>query len=411
MNIRIRLVCCVLLAGCGAGGAGTQSAGSPLAGPPLAEPPPAEPPLAEPPPAEPPPDESGAPVPVGDTECAAAAAGTGYPAALLRIGCDGGVVPGRADWSREGSAVTLEFGGVAEGPVGVELVSAWPPLGEPPWLGHPVENITVLSGGRVEVRFGVPAGREPDEPERLFADPRLSGVGMGVREGDVRDAIDAGSRVLTRHDASVEYARSLGRPVALVAFDRLYLVAFSDAIGVREAGEAGRAIGVDWLEWGATGARRPPSLRWEEVVARCGEGVPVGGAVATQPGRGADPASPTVGYPGGDPAARRIAERIVSLALRRDRAGGLIRTLAGTDARLALRARTGSEPGRAATDVAAVTAVQAGPGHPCSLRAEILRDLAEWEPRRGALRTNVLPVGETALFLVGESALFETWRP
>ena len=97
---------------------------------------------------------SGAPVPAGGAECAAGAVGEGYPAALLRIGCDGGVVGGRADWSREGGVVTLEFPGAGAGPMGVELVSAWPPLGEPPWLGHRIENITVLSGGRVQVRFG-----------------------------------------------------------------------------------------------------------------------------------------------------------------------------------------------------------------------------------------------------------------
>lgn len=396
MKIRIRLACSVLLAACGTAACGPMAGGSAAAGPLSGGPPPVE---------------SGASVPVGDTECADAAAGTGYPAALLRIGCDGGVAPGRADWSREGRAVTLEFAAAAQGPVGVELVSAWPPLGEPPWLGHTIENIAVLSGGRVEVRFGVPPGREPDEPERLFADPRLSGVAQGARESDVRDAIDAGSRVLTRHDASVEYARSLGRPVELVAFDRLYLVVFSDAIEAREALEAGRAIGSDWLEWGAAGARRPPSVRWEGIVGRCGDDAPGEDADAGDPRRGDDPASPTVSYPDRDPAARRIAERIVSLAMRGDRAGGLVRTLAGTDARLALRARTVSEPGRAATDVAAVTVVHAGPGHPCSLHTEILLELAEWEPGRGALRTNVVLVGETALFLVGETAPFENWRP
>lgn len=352
------------------------------------------------------PPDSGAPIPVAGAECVADAAGTGHPAALLRIGCDGRVVPGRANWSRQGSAVTLELAAAAEGPVGVELVSAWPPLDEPPWLGHPVENITVLSDGWVRVRFGVPPGEPPDEPERLFADPRLSGVelavpGDGVR--DVRDAIDAGSRVLTRHDASVAYARSLGLAVRLVAFDRLYLVAFSGAVEVDEAAGLGAAIGADWVGWGAPGARRLPAVRWDGVVARCAVGAPGDGPDPAREEHEADPASATVSYTEGDLAASQIAERVVSLAMRGDRSGGLVRTLAGTGGRLAVRPGTEPEPRRAASDVAAVVAVHGGPGHPCSLHAEVLRELAEWEPRRGALRTSVV--------LVGEAALFETWPP
>ena len=349
---------------------------------------------------------SGAPVPAADAECAAGAVGTGYPAALLRIGCDGSVVGGRADWSREGGVVTLEFAAAAAGPVGVELVSAWPPLGEPPWLGHRIENITVLSGGRVQVRFGA----SPGEAERVFADPRLSGVPLAVEGGgvhDARDAIDAGSRVLTRHDASVEYARSLGRPVRLVAFDRLYLVVFAGAVAADEAREVGGAIGADWVDWGAPAARRLTGVRWSALVARCG-----GGAGGDEPAPGSaerdfDSASATVSYAGDDRAAGQIAERVVSMAMRGDRAGALVRALAGTGGRLAVRPvvrpATGSGPPRAPTDVAAVVAVHGGPGHPCSLHAEVRRELAGWEPRGGAPGTNVV--------LVGETALFETPRP
>ena len=375
MNIWMRLAACALLGACGP---------APSAG-------------------------NGVPIPVGGGECAADAAGTGHPAALLRIGCDGGVVPGRASWSRQGGAVTLEFAAAAEGPAGVELVSAWPPPGEPPWLGHRIENITVLSGGRVQVRFGASPGEVPDEPERLFADPRLSGVAMAAQGGgvrDVRDAIDAGSRVLTHHDASVEYARSLGRPVRLVAFDRLYLVVFSGALDVEEAVAVGGAIGADWVGWGAPGARRPPSVQWSGIVARCAGGAPGDEPDPGRPGRPGqegDPASATVSHAEGDRAAGQIAERIVSLAMRGDEAGGLVRTLAGTGRRLAVRARTESGAGPAATDVAAVIAVHGGPGHPCSLHAEVLSELAEWEPPTGALLANVV--------LVGETALFETWRP
>ena len=348
---------------------------------------------------------SGAPVPAADAECAAGEVGAGYPAALLRIGCDGGVVAGRAEWSREGGVVTLEFAAAAAGPVGVELVSAWPPLGEPPWLGHRIENITVLSGGRVQVRFGASPGEAPDEPERVFADPRLSGVALVAEGGgvhDVRDAIDAGSRVLTRHDASVEYARSLGRPVRLVAFDRLYLVVFAGAVEAEEAREVGGAIGTDWVEWGAPGARRLTGVRWSALVARCGGGAGGDEPAPGRTGRDVGPASATVSYAGDDRAAGQIAERVVSMAMRGDRAGALVRALAATEGRLSVRPvvrpRTGSGPRRAATDVAAVVAVHGGPGHPCSLHAEVLRELAGWEPRGGAPGTNVVLVGETALF-------------
>ncbi|MYC89845.1 MAG: hypothetical protein F4X15_00075 [Gemmatimonadetes bacterium] len=353
---------------------------------------------------------SGAPVPARGAECAAGAVGEGYPAALLRIGCDGGVVAGRADWSREGGVVTLEFAAAAAGPVGVDLVSAWPPLGEPPWLGHRIENITVLSGGRVQVRFGASAEGALDEPERVFADPRLSGVALAVEGGgvhDVRDAIDAGSRVLTRHDASVEYARSLGRPVRLVAFDRLYMVVFAGAVEAEEAREVGGAIGADWVEWGAPGARRLTGVRWSALVESCGGGAGGDEPAARRARRDVGPASATVSYAGDDRAAGQIAERIVSMAMRGDRAGALVQALAGTAGRLAVQPRvrpgTGSERRRAATDVAAVVAVHGGPGHPCSLHAEVLRELAGWEPWGGAPGTNVV--------LVGETALFETSRP
>lgn len=313
-------------------------------------------------------------------------------------------MPGRANWSRQGSAVTLEFAPAADGPVGSELVSAWPPLNDPPWLGHRIENVAVLSGGRVQVRFRALRGDAPDEPERLFADPRLSGVAPATAEGDARDAIDAGlPRLLTRHDASVEYARSLGRTVRLVAFDRLYLVAFAGDAGMEEAVGLGGAIGADWSVWGASGARRLASVDWGGIVARCGAGERGAGPGQARAGRTAPEGQvPTVGYPEGDRAARQIAERVVSLAMRTDAHGALVRGLTRSGSRPAVRAAEAPNPGRAATDAAAVVTVQAGPGHPCSLHAEVLRRLAEWEPRRDARRTNVVLVGEAALFEVGE---------
>ena len=70
-----------------------------------------------------------------------------------------------------------------------------------------------------------------------------------VREGDARDAIDANAAaVVTRHDASIGYARSLGRTVRLLAFDRLYLVAF--AHGADAARAKALAADVEATGWG-----------------------------------------------------------------------------------------------------------------------------------------------------------------
>lgn len=388
MNFRMRLACCALLASCG-----TLPAGSDAVAPP------------------------------GETPCTAAAAGTGHPAALLRIGCDGGVVPGRASWSREGNAVTLEIAAGTHGPAGAELVSKWPPLEQPPWLAHQVESITVLSRDRIRVRFrapggpGGPGGEPLDEPERIFADPRLSGLALAMAEGDARDAIDAGPNgLLTRHDASVEYARAVGRTVRLVAFDRRYVVAFARDAETRPTVDLGSEIGADWSAWGAPGARRAASVDWTEIDERCGAGgVGVGVVQGRAEGAAADRAfvaesasgeaseHPAVSYPQGDGAARQIAERVVSLAMRTDARGTLVRALTGSASRLAVRAAAPGS-GRGAADVAAVVAVPAGPGHPCSHHAEALRTLADWEPLRGAGRTNVVLVGEAALFEISGPA-------
>ncbi len=416
MNTTIRLAGCVLLGACGPP---PGDGGGPV---PARDAPPASAGAPTTPPPTPPPDPAA---------CAAQAIGSGYPAALLRIGCGGGVEPGRATWSREGRVVTLAFPASAHGPVGEDLVSAWPPLDAPPWLGHRIESVAVLSGGRVRVRFGAPPGRAPPdavlpgaapyEPERIFADPRLSGAAQSVPGDlvrDARDAIDAadaGSRVWTRHDASVEYARSLGRPVQLVAFDRLYLVAFAGVAPAGEAAAAGGAIGADWVEWGASGARRPPSVGWGEVLAQCGGSGPADEAAAEllragrgveaagRAGAGAGAGRATVSHADGDRAAAQIAERVVSLALRGDEPGATVRTLARGAARLSVRPRAERGAARAPTDVAAVVAVHGGPGHICSLHAEVVRALAEWAPRTDSAATSVV--------LVGETALFETWRP
>lgn len=343
------------------------------------------------------------PGPGGGEPCTEA--GTGYAHALLRVGCDGELVPGRANWSSEGNVVTLTFGaagegagpvGAVEGPVGAELVSTWPPLGDPPWLGHRVESITVLSGGRVRVDFGEPY----DEPARIFADRRLSGVPVALAQGDARDAIDtARGPVLTRHDDSIEYARSLGRNVERVQFEQLYLVTFAGRTGAADAREMGRSIGADWVGWGAAGARRLTSSDWGAMGARCG---PVSRATeAALLGRAA-PADPTISHAAGDGPGRQIAERLASLAMRMDGDGAIVRSLAGTgagtDARVAVRAAEAGPTERAASDVGTVMRVTTGAGHPCSLYAEALRMVADWAPGHGVGNTNVVLIGETAVF-------------
>ncbi len=384
----MRLACCVLPAACGpaamevgmpgpAGGAPVPSGGAAVSA-------------------------GAARVPAGGEPCADTATGVGYPHALLRLGCGGEVLPGRAFWSRDGSEVTLGFPEPAGGPTGAELVEAWPPLTEPPWLGHRVEGITVLSGGRVAVRFGgLPRG-PGTEPERLFADHRLSGVPSAPREGDARDAIDAGRSVLTRHDASVEYARSLGRPVQLVAFDQLYLVVFAGEAGDVEAAELGRALAADWARWGAEGARKVAAVTWTGLTGQCGPPPQAGdaGAVLARPAA----ANPTVSYREGDLPGLQLAQRIVSATVRRDRHGATVRGLAGSAERLSVRAAGGTRPAPAETDVAAVVKVQSGPGHPCSLHAEVLRELAGWGPLPTAPRASVLLIGEAAVFEIGQGA-------
>lgn len=342
--------------------------------------------------------------PVADCDGAGTAA---EPArALLRVGCGGELLPGRATWSVEGGVVTLEFGVAGEAPgefaapVGSALVRTWPPLDEPPWLGHSVKGV-VVDGDRVQVEFAEGA----DEPARLFADLRLSGVRLPVTGGDARDSIDAGhAEVVTRHDASIEYARSLGWDVRRIAWDRLYLAVFvRDADPARSRMLAGR-VARDWVGWGAPGARRVPTRQWASIRARCGGRDRVAAAMTdVQPGSAA--ARSTVSYPDGDPGARQAAERLVSAAMRGGDEAAVMAELAGTAGRLAVRAKGGESPLRATSDVAAVVVAYAGPGHPCSLYAEVLRALDGWRVADGVQDTRVLLLGEAATFAVAKEDL------
>ena len=331
----------------------------------------------------------------GAADCDGAAPGAAAGQALLRVGCAGELLPGRASWSVEGGVVTLEFGaGAEDGPVGADLVRTWPPLGEPPWLGHRVEGI-VVEGDRVRVDFAAGA----DEPARLFADLRLSGVRLPSGEGDARDAIDAGdAEVVTHHDASIEYARSLGRAVQLVAYDRLYLAVFAHGADAERSRFLAGQVARDWVGWGAPGARRATTLHWASIGERCGGGVGGGGAVEDAPSQ------PAISYPEGDLAARQAAERLVSAGMRGGAEADAMAELTGSAERLAVRAASGERPVRAPADIAAVVVVHAGPGHPCSLHAEVLRAAAAWGTGDGAPNPHILLLGEAATFVVGKEA-------
>ena len=247
------------------------------------------------------------------------------------------------------------------------------------------------------MEFGDPA----TDPARLFADPRLAGVVAVVRDDDTRDAIDADEPgIVTRHDASIEYARALGRKVRLQAFDRLYLVAFAHGGGA--AGESALAVDVgrDWVGMGAVGARRLPALDWGEVGAKCDAAVSeVGGEAAASGAGPAAPRRPTVSYREEDIAARQIAERLVSAGLRAGPAA-VIEELTGSRERMVVRPVVTTGGSWTDTDVAAVIGVRAGPVHPCSLYAEALRELAGWRGGPGRRGGVVLPVGEAAAFAV-----------
>ena len=317
---------------------------------------------------------------------------------LLRVGCEGELEPGRATWTLIGDTVVLKFPPGSQGPRGAELVTAWPPPARPPWLGHRVNRVAVGADGSVRVEFGDPVR----DPARLFADPRLAGVAVPVATGDVRDAIDLDSgEIVTRHDASIEYARSLGRSVQLVGFDRIYLLAFAGSTGDSAAETLETEMAVGWIGRGAALARRLPPVRWESVVEMCASGDTV---AATEPAGPAAPSPPTVSYPREDRAARQIAERAVSLGLPGGPLAGAVAALAGSRERMVVRP---VEPGGerwSETDVAAVVAVSGGPVHPCSLYAEVVDNLRGWRGGTEPGIPTVLLVGEAAAFAVEPSS-------
>ncbi len=343
--------------------------------------------------------------PVGAaTPCVRPVYGSGSEYALLRVGCEDRLEPGRATWTVTGDTVVLEFLPDSPGPRGVELVNTWPPLDQPPWLGHHVNRVAVLGNGGIRVEFGDPVR----DPARVFVDPRLAGVPLPVAGGDVRDAIDADTgEIVTRHDASIEYARSLGRSVQLAAFDRLYLVAFAGSTGDEAAQALRNAVGVAWIDRGATLARQLPLLRWESVVETCGSPpaseAEKAGAIPEAAGPTA-PSPPTVSYPEDDLAARQIAERMVSLGLPGGPLAKTVAELTGAGERMVVRPVVPGGDRWSGTDVAAVIVAAAGPVHPCSLYAEVGDRLVGWKGRSERGIPTVLLIGETASFAIGPSS-------
>ena len=393
MKLWMRLVFCAWLTACGSG---------PAPSGPVPTPTPAREPVSGSAPVRMP---AVTPISIA-TPCVWPLPGRSFEYALLRAECGEALEPGRATWTVTGNAVVLEFPPESRGPKGAELVAAWPPLDRPPWLGHRVNRVAVLADGGIRVEFGDPVR----DPARLFADPRLAGVPLPVEGGDVRDAIDADTgEIVTRHDASIGYARSLGRSVQLMAYDRLYLVAFAGTSG----GDGTEATGVEalraeavvgWVGRAATLARRPPSLDWDSVAEMCGaESASANGDAAAATAASARTASspPTVSYPDSDPAARQIAERMVSLGLPGGPFAATVAELTGSRERMVVRPVAPGAARWSRTDVATVIAVPAGPVHPCSLYAEVEAGLGGWErePERGT--PAVLLIGETASFAIG----------
>lgn len=338
------------------------------------------------------------------TGCGPDDGAAGFPGVLLRVGCDERLEPGRAEWQVADGAVTLQFDAASPGERGGELVAAWPPLDQPPWLGHQVDGI-VVSGDRVSVAFRDP---HPDVA-RVFADPRLAVPVTVVADHDVRDAIDRDERgIFTRHAASIEYARSLGLPVRLAAFDRAYLVALALKPEAADASPLAAELGADWVRWAPSGTRRPSSRSWDEISAACvpaARGLTPDSAAADAPGPtgAAQGAGPSVRYPEGDLAARQVAERLAAMALR----GGEVPVLAeltGASGRLTVRAAPAANLGRGPGDVAVVVPVPAGPVHPCSLYAETARTLGGWGVGNPGSGATVLVIGEAGAFAVGRAA-------
>lgn len=310
---------------------------------------------------------------------------TGYTGTILQLDCDGTVTDGRASWSVSGTTVILDFSTGQPGPTGVDLVNAWPPLEGPPWLGHSVRGVNILSPDRLRVEFG----EGVREPERIFADPRLAGdANLTIGDGDVRDAIDRGEvNILTRHAPSIEYARSLGIPMELVEFDQLYIVAFAETVTQMEA------VADEWVQRAPPGHRRLAPQSWAELRAWCGLVTTADTDGTPQPHRENER---TVAHSPDDAPGRWLAERLASATMRNKRAVATPTGRSDLSTRLRVRpAQRGS-----LTDVAVVFRVHSGQAHPCSIYGEAMQQMEMWVAEGQRWEEEPALIGEVGLFRV-----------
>ena len=301
---------------------------------------------------------------------------------LLRVDCTGNVVAGVARARVDGSTLVLELRPGEE--EARALLDAWPPRDAPPWLGH--GPVRIAESGPRALRLDFPPGSEP--PLLLLADRRLAPPWVPAAElvrGDGRDRIDRGGGAFHTYDErTVAYARSVGQPVTLRQFDRRYYLVLAESVDEEEGGALARRIGLEWTQGGSVDGRR------EAGPEHGGEAEDCRPVVVNRRPSASGGSFPTVGYAADDPAARELAERLVSASL----SGG------GPDLGLSgLRVRPdGGSPDPAASDVALILAVTVGAVHPCSIQGE-LHAAASRLGSVGAIGPGqVFPLGESARF-------------
>ena len=299
---------------------------------------------------------------------------------LLRLDCRGRVVSGFARARVDGSVVVLEL---IDGPETATVLSAWPPVDAPPWLGHGPVEITPQTGRRIRLEFPGPG----DPPLRLLADRRLAPWAWpGPHTGDARDRVDRGEEAIVTYDErTVGYARSLDRPARREAFDRRYYLVLAEPAEPELLDDVASRMGREWAGASPLAARRPVEER-----AEAPEGCwPVPIPPRRQVGGDSDLRF-TVRYPAADPAARDLAERLVSASLpgRTPDLG-----LAG------LRVRADETGQIAPSDVASVLPVLVGDVHPCSIQGEVQAETNRLTGSPDAV-WRAVPLGESARFRI-----------
>lgn len=313
--------------------------------------------------------------------------GAGRGETLVRMDCEGRTLPGlAASWRAGGDGRVLRFsllpteGGRPAAPAPQAILRRWPAPGSrtpDPWAGLGAVTFGVDEGGVLRVEAD-----RPLDPAR-FAHPLLAigsrwettGVSSRPPAGiDPLEAVDEEIPVLRGRDPRViAYARSSGRyREAPGSWDRVYVLVVRPSqpgwpgAGTPEVGpipvrslapEAGRQVAEALRQI----VREPPPTPW--WTAFCpdrpmGAGGRRAGGVRGRVGP-AVRREPVVTYPGGDPLARDLAERIVALA--RGARGGPERVqwaeALGLEAGELSRLRS-----RAATDVGEDEEIGAGRG-------------------------------------------------